>query len=143
MNRPALAETAKRLGAASGKDALAYVFKTGHLQHGGKLSLARLLAGHLDDGATLAVLIGRGRPGVRDISAELRHDTKRPAAEAAIRSPSASSTPSRPAIRSQAARPRHPPWCMSSRLPPVLAIADRGNGPQGRRQARPGLVAAQ
>src|SRR5204863_7295628 len=50
---PGVAETAKRLGAASGKDALAYVFKTVHLQHGGKLSLARLLAGHLDDGATL------------------------------------------------------------------------------------------
>src|SRR5258707_10860144 len=50
---PGVAETAKRLGAAAGKDALAYVFKTVHLQHGGKLSLARVLAGHLDDGATL------------------------------------------------------------------------------------------
>src|SRR6202142_3342988 len=50
---PGVAETAKRLGASSAKDALAYVFKTVHLQHGGKLSLARLLAGHLDDGATL------------------------------------------------------------------------------------------
>src|SRR6202165_701778 len=49
---PGVAETAKRLGAASAKDALAYVFKTVHLQHGGKLSLTRLLAGHLDDGAT-------------------------------------------------------------------------------------------
>src|SRR5260221_3537047 len=50
---PGIAETAKRLGASSPKDALAYVFKTLHLQHGGKLSLVRLLAGHLDDGATL------------------------------------------------------------------------------------------
>ena len=50
---PDVAETAKRLGAASAKDALAYVFKTLHLQHGGKLSLARVLAGQLDDGATL------------------------------------------------------------------------------------------
>src|ERR1700709_2514784 len=51
---PGVAETAKRLGAASsGKDALAYVFKTLHLAHGGKLSLARLLSGHLDDGDTL------------------------------------------------------------------------------------------
>src|ERR1700742_4285427 len=45
---PGVAETAKRLGAASsGKDALAYVFKTLHLAHGGKLSLARVLSGHL------------------------------------------------------------------------------------------------
>ena len=50
---PGVAETAKRLGAASGKDALAYVFKTVHLQHGGKLSYARVLTGRLDDGATL------------------------------------------------------------------------------------------
>ena len=38
---PGVAETAKRLGASSQKDALAYVFKTMHLQHGGKLSLVR------------------------------------------------------------------------------------------------------
>ena len=50
---PGIAETAKRLQAPATKDALAYVFKTLHLQHGGKLSLARILAGHLDDGATL------------------------------------------------------------------------------------------
>ena len=42
---PGVAETAKRLGASSPKDALAYVLKTMHLQHGGKLSLTRLLAG--------------------------------------------------------------------------------------------------
>jgi elongation factor G len=52
---PGVAETARRLGASSPKDALAYVFKTMHLQHGGKLSLARLLAGHLDDGDTVAL----------------------------------------------------------------------------------------
>src|SRR3982751_1551010 len=50
---PGVAETAKRLGAVSAKDALAYVFKTVHLQHDGKLSLARILNGRLDDGATL------------------------------------------------------------------------------------------
>src|ERR1700752_2075494 len=50
---PGGAETARRLGPASAKDALAYVVKTVHLQHGGKLSLARVLSGRLDDGATL------------------------------------------------------------------------------------------
>jgi elongation factor G len=50
---PGVIETGRRLGVASSKDALAYVFKTVHLQHGGKLSFARVLAGRLDDGATL------------------------------------------------------------------------------------------
>src|SRR5436309_1265794 len=39
---PGVAETAKRLGVSAQKEALAYVFKTLHLQHGGKLSLTRL-----------------------------------------------------------------------------------------------------
>src|SRR4029453_1572308 len=50
---PGVAETAKRLAVPAQKEALAYVFKTLHSQHGGKLSLTRLLAGHLDDGAAL------------------------------------------------------------------------------------------
>jgi elongation factor G len=79
---PGVAATAKRLGAASPKDALAYVFKTLHLQHGGKLSLTRLLAGHLDDGATLQSSSGEhGRvSGILGMSGH--HDSKRPSAEA-------------------------------------------------------------
>jgi elongation factor G len=78
---PGIAETAKRLGASS-KEALAYVFKTVHLQHGGKLSLTRVLAGHLDDGATLQSSSGEaGRvSGILAVSGA--HDSKRPAAEA-------------------------------------------------------------
>ncbi|HLI99390.1 MAG TPA: elongation factor G [Bradyrhizobium sp.] len=55
---PDVTETAKRLGASSPKDALAYVLKTVHLQHGGKLSLARVLAGRFDDGATVHASTG-------------------------------------------------------------------------------------
>ncbi len=79
---PGVAETVKRLGAAPRKDALAYVFKTMHLQHGGKLSLVRLLAGHLDDGATLQSSSGEaGRvSGILAVSGG--HDTKRASAEA-------------------------------------------------------------
>ena len=62
---PGIAETAKRLGASSPKDALAYVLKTVHIQHGGKLLLIRILAGHLDDGATLLSSSGEFWPGVR------------------------------------------------------------------------------
>src|ERR1700710_1432277 len=79
---PGVAETAKRLGAASPKDALGYVFKTVHLQHGGKLSLTRLLTGHLDDGATLQSSSGESSR-VSGISAvNCAHDTKRASAEA-------------------------------------------------------------
>jgi elongation factor G len=79
---PGIAETAKRLGVPASKDALGYVLKTVHLQHGGKLSLTRLLSGHLDDGATLQSASG----GAGRISAILgvsgAHDSKRAAAEA-------------------------------------------------------------
>ena len=79
---PGVTETAKRLGASSAKDALAYVFKTVHLQHGGKLSLTRLLAGHIDDGATLQSSSGEaGRvSGILAVSGG--HDSKRAVAEA-------------------------------------------------------------
>jgi elongation factor G len=78
---PGVAETARRLGAPATKDALAYVFKTMHLQHGGKLSLARLLAGHLDDGATLqASSGGTGRvSGILAVNGA--YDTKRATAQ--------------------------------------------------------------
>jgi elongation factor G len=81
---PDVTETAKRLGApaAAGKDALAYVFKTVHLQHGGKLSLARVLSGRLDDGGTVQSSGGAtGRiSGILAVSGA--HDTKRASAEA-------------------------------------------------------------
>src|SRR4249919_1971724 len=79
---PGVSETAKRLGASSPKDALAYVFKTMHLQHGGKLSLVRLLAGHLDDGATLQSASGESGRVSGVLSVRGGHESKRAAAEA-------------------------------------------------------------
>ena len=79
---PGVADTAKRLGVASSKDALAYVFKTVHLQHGGKLSLARVLTARLDDGATLQSSSGEAARVSAISAVNCAHDTKRPAAEA-------------------------------------------------------------
>jgi elongation factor G len=83
---PGVTETAKRLGAASSRgssrDALAYVFKTLHLQHGGKLSLTRVLSGHLDDGATLQSSSGETGRVSGILAVNCAHDTKRAAAEA-------------------------------------------------------------
>lgn len=50
---PNVTATAKRLGVDDEKTGLAYVMKTTHLQHGGKLSLARVLRGHITDGDTV------------------------------------------------------------------------------------------
>jgi elongation factor G len=47
---PGVAETVARLGAKPGNDALALVVKTFHTTHGGKMSIARLLAGQVTDG---------------------------------------------------------------------------------------------
>src|SRR5271163_2635851 len=50
---PGIAETAKRLGIKRGSDAVAYVLKTQNTAHGGKMSIARVLAGQIGDGTTL------------------------------------------------------------------------------------------
>ena len=49
---PGAAETAKRLGVKQGGDAVAYVLKTLHTTHGGKMSVVRTLAGQAGDGTT-------------------------------------------------------------------------------------------
>src|SRR3954468_5674731 len=79
---PGVAQTVQRLAASSPKDALGYVFKTVHLQHGGKLSLTRVLAGHLDDGATLQSSAGEAGRVSGILAVNGAHDTKRPSAEA-------------------------------------------------------------
>jgi elongation factor G len=48
---PGAAETAKRLGVKQG-DPVAYVLKTLHTTHGGKMSMVRMLAGQAGDGTT-------------------------------------------------------------------------------------------
>jgi elongation factor G len=79
---PDVSVTAKRLGVSATKDAVGYVFKTLHLQHGGKLSLTRLLSGHLDDGATLQFSSGGSSRLSGILAVTGAHDTKRSSAEA-------------------------------------------------------------
>ncbi len=79
---PGVVETAARLGATADRNSIACVFKTTHLQHGGKLSYARVLTGRLDDGATVQSS-GGGSDRVSGILAvNGGNDGKRPAAEA-------------------------------------------------------------
>ncbi|MFL6796225.1 MAG: elongation factor G [Xanthobacteraceae bacterium] len=50
---PGIGETAKRLGLKGGNDPVAYVLKTLHTSHGGKMSIVRVLHGQIGDGTTL------------------------------------------------------------------------------------------
>jgi elongation factor G len=79
---PDVGMTASRLGVPATKDAIGYVFKSVHLQHGGKLSLTRVLNGRLDDGATLQSATGESGRVSGILSVSGAHDTKRAAAEA-------------------------------------------------------------
>jgi elongation factor G len=49
---PDVESTAKRLGVKAGADPVAYVLKTLHTAHGGKMSVARVLNGQVPDSAT-------------------------------------------------------------------------------------------
>ena len=48
-----MAQTVNRLGVSTTGEAIAYVMKTLHTTHGGKMSLARVLAGSIGEGAML------------------------------------------------------------------------------------------
>ena len=81
---PDVAETRASASACpTQKDALAQVMKTIHTAHGGKLSLARILAGRLDDGATLQSSLA-AKPGASPASSRQRRrrTSKRAAAKA-------------------------------------------------------------
>jgi elongation factor G len=49
---PDVAATVKRLGVSAGADPVAYVMKTLHTAHGGKMSIVRVLNGQIGDGVT-------------------------------------------------------------------------------------------
>ena len=77
---PGISETAKRMGVADSEEALAYVFKTMHLQHGGKLSLARVLTGRFDDAATVHASSGEAGKISGILAATGAQETKRASA---------------------------------------------------------------
>jgi|HubBroStandDraft_2_1064218.scaffolds.fasta_scaffold16031_1 elongation factor G len=56
---PGIEAVCKRIGLHPTNDAIAYILKTYHSSHGGKLSLARVLSGSLKDGAVLHTRDGR------------------------------------------------------------------------------------
>jgi elongation factor G len=124
---PDVSDTARRLGVASSKDALAYVFKTLHLQHGGKLSLTRVLAGHLDDGATLQSSSGETSRVSGILSVNCAHDSKRAAAEAGETVALGKLDSVKTGDTLSGAKTAPPPLVTIEPAPPVLAIALAAN----------------
>ncbi|MGH6780022.1 MAG: elongation factor G [Bradyrhizobium sp.] len=120
---PDVTKTAARLGAPSTKDALGYVFKTMHLQHGGKLSLTRLLSGHLDDGATLQTSAGQSGRVSGIFAATGAHDTKRASAGAGdtVALGKLDAVKTGDTVASGKTAPR--PLAEVAPLPPVLAMS--------------------
>src|SRR6478752_4928958 len=120
---PGVAETAKRLGAPSSRDALAYVFKTVHLQHGGKLSLTRVLTGRLEDGATLHSSPGEAGRVSGILAVNGAYDTKRAAAEAGDTVALAKVDPIKTGDTVSSGKSQPAALTASEPTPPVLAIS--------------------
>jgi elongation factor G len=79
---PGVAETAARLKVENGAGTLAYVFKTQHVQHGGKTSFVRVLSGQVMDGATLLSQRGEADRFSSISALTIGQDNKRGAAKA-------------------------------------------------------------
>jgi elongation factor G len=114
--------TAKRLG-VKGSDPTAYVFKTFHTQHGGKMSLARVLAGQIGDGVTLQTTAGEvGRvSGVLKLVGQTTE--KRGQAGAGDTVAFAKLDGAKTGDTLSAGKQAHPPLVQVKPLPAVLAIA--------------------
>jgi elongation factor G len=114
--------TAKRLG-VKGSDPTAYVFKTFQTQHGGKMSLARVLAGQIGDGVTLQTTGGEvGRvSGVLKLFGQTTE--KRGPAVAGDTVAFSKLESAKTSDTLSAGKQAHPPIAVVKPLPAVLAIA--------------------
>ena len=143
MRRPVLRRPPSGSACRATKDALGYVLKTVHLQHGGKLSLTRLLSGHLDDGATLQSSSGETGSISGILGVNGAHDTKRAAAEAGDTVALAKVDTIKTGDTLSTGKTA-PAGAGQGRAGAAGAVdLGRGGRPQGRRQARPGAVAAE
>ena len=120
---PGIAETAKRLGIEAGSETVAYVLKTQNTTHGGKMSIARVLAGHAGDGTTfLAGDDEAGRvAGVFKLVGQ--NSEKRGAAAVGETIAFAKLEKAKTGDTLSAGKEPHPPIAKVEPYPPVLAIA--------------------
>lgn len=120
---PGVAETAKRLAVKQGGDAVAYVLKTLHTTHGGKMSIVRMLAGQAGDGTTL--LAGEDEAGrVAGVFKVLgQSNEKRGPAAVGETIAFAKLEKAKTGDTLSAGKHPHPPLPKIAPYPPVLAIA--------------------
>jgi elongation factor G len=120
---PSVADTAKRLGVKAGSDAVAYVLKTLHTTHGGKMSVVRVLAGQAGDGTTFTA--GDDEAGrVAGVFKLLGPSTeKRGPAAVGETVTFAKLEKAKTGDTLSAGKQPHPPLAKVAAYPPVLAIA--------------------
>ena len=120
---PGAAETAKRLGVKQGGDPVAYVLKTLHTTHGGKMSIVRMLAGQAGDGTTF--LTGDDEAGrVAGVFKVLgQSNEKRGPARAGETAAFAKLEKAKTGDTLTAGKQPHPALPKVAPYPPVLAIA--------------------
>src|SRR5947209_12370806 len=120
---PAVEETAKRLGLRAPTDAVAYVMKTLHTAHGGKMSIARVLSGQVTD-STIFATPEREAGRVAGISKMLGQNTeKRGAAQAGETVAFGKLDHANTGDTLTAGKQPHPALVTVRPFPPVLAIA--------------------
>jgi elongation factor G len=120
---PGIAETAKRLGIKANGDAVAYVLKTLNTAHGGRMSIARILAGQAGDGTTFMTGDGEvGRvAGVFKLVGQ--NSEKRGPATLGETVAFAKLDKAKTGDTLTAGKTPHPPVAKVEPYPPVLAIA--------------------
>jgi len=120
---PGVADTAKRLGVKQGGDPVAYVLKTLHTTHGGKMSIVRMLAGQAGDGVTF--LTGDDEAGrVAGVFKVLgQSNEKRGPATVGETGAFAKLEKAKTGDTLSAGKQPHPPLAKVAPYPPVLAIA--------------------
>jgi elongation factor G len=120
---PGVADTAKRLGVKSSNDAVAYVLKTLHTTHGGKMSIVRMLASQAGDGTTF--LTGADEAGrVAGVFKLVgQSNEKRGPAAVGETVAFAKLEKAKTGDTLSAGKQPHPPLANVAAYPPVLAIA--------------------
>jgi elongation factor G len=120
---PSVTETAKRLGVKAGNEAIAYVIKTLHTAHGGKMSIARIFNGQVNDG-TIFATPEREAGRVAGVFKLMGQNTeKRGAAQTGETVALGKLDHANTGDTLTAGKQAHPPLATLRPYPPVLAIA--------------------
>ena len=120
---PDVATTAKRRGVKSGFDAVAYVMKTLHTAHGGKMSITRILSGQIGDSATLLSPEREAGRVAGTFKLMGQNSEKRGPAQAGETVALAKLDNAQTGDTLTAGKQAHPPLAKVPPTPPVLAIS--------------------